>query len=366
VRHTSDKEETAVWIVLSAVWFIASFSAWLAALSGMVSTDTISGDKLILLACLLGGVSLALRLPVLTSTPVTTCFTNQIVWLLTLAANVNWLGCLSLRAESWFDALPAVVALVAGEVWVHRRVDRQACLPDVCASLAALRPSFWLPTNRTQSVDGPPPKLTEHFDLPKMSAAFASVDSAVLVPTRQVGTATGRDEARETAESTESVESTEWLRQTFAGIDDAGQPYLSGEIRVELEPMQTTASIVVAFSPAFAGTPLVELESELLESEMLESAADEAAEFGSAHQTDRAGERSLLAENNNSDASAEELIVQLTTCTPAGMRLALRRSAAAAASRRIYMLRWYASLSSDAAQPASSAANSAANNSSLP
>lgn len=309
MRHTSGKQETSIWIALAAVWLSASLLAWLASLVGMVSVPSISGDRLILLATLVAGVSLALRLPILTEAPVTTCFTNQVVWLLTLAANVNWFGCLCLRAEGWLDALPAAVVLGAGEVWVHRKVNLHGCLPDLCASLSAMRPGKWFPAAAWSAFE------TEFRDQHLQNKHLQNAD---LEKPSELG---------------------QFQRQTFAGVDEEGQPYCSGDIRVELEPLQTTASLVVAFSPTFAGMPVVELESEV------ESAGD----IGGAHNSGEGANATFLMDANDA-ASTEELAAQVTTCTPAGMRINLRRSAAAAAKHKVHIVRWYATLPPEGAQ----------------
>ncbi len=319
MRHTSDKQETSLWIALAAVWLTTSLLAWLAALFGIVSVPTISGDKLILLACLLGGGSLALRLPILTSQPKTTCFTNQIVWLLTLAANVNWLGCLCLRAEGWLDTLLSALVLLAGEVWVHRKVDRQGCLPDICKSLSVFHPTKWFSAKAANAT----------------TSAFGQIEV-------------------QDGYSESPSELGQFERQTFAGLDEAGEPYLSGDIRVALEPLQTTASIVVAFSPTFDGTPVVEFESEVEGSTLVAGADDR----------ERIANEPILSAAGS--ASAGELVVQLTTCTPAGMRIGLRRSAAAGAKRQAYLLRWYASLPPEGAPAIGNGQANANVNASLP
>lgn len=315
VRHTSDKQETSMWIALAAVWLSASLLAWLATLVGMVSVPSISGDRLILLATLVAGVSLALRLPILTESPITTCFTNQVVWLLTLAANVNWFGCLCLRAEGWLDALPAAVVLGAGEVWVHRKVNLHGCLPDLCASLSALRPKKWFPATASRALE------TEFRNQHLQNKHLQNAD---LEKPSELG---------------------QFQRQTFAGVDEEGQPYCSGEIRVELEPLQTTASLVVAFSPTFAGTPMVELESEV----------ENAGDTDGAHSSEEGANATFLMDANDA-ASTEELAAQVTTCTPAGMRIHLRRSAAAAVTHKVHIVRWYASLPPGGAQTLDNAA----------
>jgi len=309
VRHTSGKQETSIWIALAAVWLSASLLAWLATMVGMVSVPSISGDKLILLATLVTGISLSLRLPILTERPITTCFTNQLVWLLTLAANMNWFGCLCLRAEGWLDALPAAVILAAGEVWVHRKVNLQGCLPEVCASLSVLRPGKWFTA--------------------MASSAFENLFRDQHLQNKHL----------QNAELENPSALGQFQRQTFAGVDEEGQPYCSGDIRVELEPLQTTASLVVAFSPTFAGMPVVELESEV------ESAGDMDGALSSEE-----GANATFLMDANAAASTEELAVQVTTCTPAGMRINLRRSATAAAKRNVYIVRWYASLPPEGAQ----------------
>ena len=115
MRYTSQTEETSIWIVLSAFWACISIVMWIVTCLSSSPAPTVPGANLALLAGLVAGVSLALRLPILTDAPLTTCFNNQIVWLLTTAANVNWFGYVCLRSESPIEVAPAAMLLFAGE-----------------------------------------------------------------------------------------------------------------------------------------------------------------------------------------------------------------------------------------------------------
>ncbi len=288
MRYTSQAEETSIWIVLSALWACAGLIAWSLAVGGSAKPTPTDGATLVILACFLSGITMVLRLPILADVPTTTCSTNQLVWLLTTIATINWLGYCGLRATLPIDIVPTALLLVAGEVWTYRKVNRETCLPlvDSFALTIQKRLSKWdaLPTNIS------------------------------------TGAAQEADEEVDVSSSQQSP----YTRETFEGIDENGARYLSGNIRVELEPRQQTDSIVVAFCPPFAGTPDVQLETEPVHSPT--------------------SDQSLEVDQEAADADEVNLDVHVSNCTPVGMRIGLRRSAADSTFAQDCMISWYAVL----------------------
>lgn len=90
-------------------------------------------------------------------------------------------------------------------------------------------------------------------------------------------------------------------RQTVMGSDEQGRRYMSGQIKVAMAAEQMTEALSIAFSPPFAGDPDIDFECE---------------------------------------GTTEEVHIQLIHCTPAGMRLSLKRASSPA--RITFALQWYA------------------------
>jgi hypothetical protein len=102
-------------------------------------------------------------------------------------------------------------------------------------------------------------------------------------------------------------------RTCVDGVDEQGRRYLSGEIQVTLSAGQTSQELVVGFCPAFAGDPEVDFE-----------------------------------------VADEHVAARLVQCSPAGMRLAIRRSGAkqSGQSPTTFQLQWYALQSEPGAEHA--------------
>ncbi len=88
-------------------------------------------------------------------------------------------------------------------------------------------------------------------------------------------------------------------RHEICGIDENGGRYMSGTIRVSLADGQKHETIVVGFCPAFVGQPNVDFE-----------------------------------------CNAEDISWELINCSPAGMRIGVRRSQAETSTD--FELQWYA------------------------
>ncbi len=276
-RYVNELQENAVWLCLAAFWSIGGLVAWLTALgSQAVWIGSTSG--LSLLAVLATGICVALRLPILSSPPSTTLRSDHGVWLLSTFASVNWLGFFLLQSPQWPDALCVAMIWLVGETWFYVTAWRldglpwlRECLSYIAARLAGL------------GIDSDVRPSTA----PNAESSLARTESD------------GSD-ARDTSHVADPQPADEQVRRRMVdGVDEQGRRYLSGEIRVAMGADQRSETIVVSFSPPFAGAPEVDF-----------------------------------------DCETEGVDVQLVNLTPTGMRLGIRRSSAAEPT--VFSLPWYA------------------------
>ncbi len=216
-RFVNELQENALWLSLSSLWAIGGTMAWL--FSQGTSIGWIgSGSELTMLALFAAATTLALRLPILSSPPITSLTSDHVGWLLTSFAAVNWLGYFALQTHSWSDAIPIILLFGVGETWFHTQVWRCAALPwlrDICENFF-----------RGLRALGRQPMAEREFELPDTSQ-HSSME-----------------------------------RSTVQGLDEHGRRYLSGTINVSLVAEQSTRTLSIAFSPPFAGEPDVDFECE--------------------------------------------------------------------------------------------------------
>ena len=225
LRYVDKLQENAIWLLLSALWAVGGLLAWL---SSMTDTNDWHGSSsgLAILGLFVAATTLTLRLPILTSPPRTSLGADHCVWLLTMFANINWLGFLAWHSRHGSDVYPMVLMLGAGEAWFHVRCWQMGALPWLRSGCQAI--------GRQMSSLGVAP----HSKSPA-----AAIDA---------GTGPLRESDRDSS----------IVRQTVQGIDEHGRRYLSGEIVVTLAAEQTTESLSIAFSPPFSGEPDIDFECE--------------------------------------------------------------------------------------------------------
>ncbi|MCA9132642.1 MAG: hypothetical protein KDA45_05795, partial [Planctomycetales bacterium] len=199
-------------------------------------------------------------------------------WWLSCLASVNWLGFFLLSSPRVWETLPALLLIVLPEVWWQRRMLRSGRLPWLSLGFRAVGGMVhWPRTGETGGVSWP----------------YPAAGTATLSGTAGTGTAAGGllspadgecppvvDEAltEELDEELEEAlnrglngelngavenEAAEGLdehlqRRTVEGIDEQGQRFLSGEVRVNLLGDQQVETVVIGFCPAFAGEPEVD------------------------------------------------------------------------------------------------------------
>jgi hypothetical protein len=242
-RFVNDSQENRLWLGLSGLWALGGLLAWFVA-AGSQASWIVTSSWLVLFASLTCAVSAALRLPILSQSPSASVRADHTVWLLSSVANINWLGFFVLQAPDWPDALPVLMIWMIGEVWFHTAATRLDALPWLREAWVALHKQL----------------ASLGADQPLRSEVHQPVNPHRLL------------------ESNGCVE-----RRVVEGHDEQGRRYLSGEICVRLTADQPSETIVVGFSPAFAGAPEVDV-----------------------------------------DCEADDVEVRLIHCTPTGMRIGIR------------------------------------------
>lgn len=281
-RYITDYQQHVSWLCLTTIWAVCG----LVACVNEFSTGDRSGDAgassslLLLCACAATGITAVLRLPILASPPKASLEADHLVWLLSCMAQINWLGFFVMRAESAFEIVPLVLAFAAGDVWFYSRARAAAVLPWLWHGLAHAQ--AWL---LQLGVEAKPVAGAEL----KANKLTAEHQAPTSLPAQTPGMAVAID-----ADSAGRI-----VRRTVEGIDEQGRRYLSGEIELDLGPEASSQVVVIPFQPAFVGAPEVDFE-----------------------------------------CAADQVEMQLSNCTPQGMRLNVRRTARGEPAT--IALQWYA------------------------
>ncbi len=298
-RRKDEANESAIWIFLTALWAASAIVAWC---SGLLTPEphTTASSTVTLLGLAVVLISAALRLPVLSKTPRGSLRSDHLVWLLACAANIHWLGFLSGRCELLYDAIPTFLLVACSEVGLYSVASHHRQLPWLRLVAHRLRRQL---TNLFGAAD-----LTWTSEKPSAAPDAVQAQSAAGQratddwPADSKSTPQGARQDGRDGEAPDDRLGANLDRRTVQGTDENGQNFLSGEIRVRLAENQQTESIVVGFCPAFEGDPDVDLECEL-----------------------------------------DGVSVRLVHCTPAGMRIAVRR--ARSSEKASFSLQWYATQS---------------------
>lgn len=290
IRYVSQRQESAVWLATTALWAMGALAAWLATLSGELPQNT-PASGLTLLAGLVAVATVALRLPVLScSASGETSASEYVAWLLGCSATINWAGYFALHSPRAADALPALLFLAIAEGWLHHRIYRCGRLRWLTDGLQTL----WDRVSQlgTEQPAGEPALAQEQNAQPPLMLPAHTADPSIHEM------------------SACDLDTNKLLRRQEDRMDDEGHRYLAGQVQITFSQDQQTQTLVVGFCPAFRGQPTVDYE---IEPEVAEDV--ENMEF-------------------------EDVAIKLVHCTPAGMRLALRRPQAGKESS--FWLHWHA------------------------
>lgn len=276
-------------LTFGIVWTVISGGAWLMAFLG--GTGSVEGSALTVIALCISGIGLALRWRVIVN-PCESTVADWAVPVLILmvgyVATISWLGCIALWSTNLIEALPACLVVLAAEAWILARLDEEyrellfLVLGAVLTNLTLLDRLEWASSKESLASES---SRTSAFRAERVMAAEEEIHTYSL-----------------TADA--NLHFNETVRHTEDGFDETGRRYLSGEVHVNWGRTQKTEEIVVGFCPAFEGDPEVEFE-----------------------------------------VDQEDVSGRIVNCTPAGIRIALRRPVA---DDRLKMtLSWYATQSMD-------------------
>jgi hypothetical protein len=280
----SQTQQREMWIYLAITWWIGSLTAWLIAWFSPASQSNES--MLTATSLLVFGVSACLRLPVLTVQTPTTSLEDHFVWLLAATANVNWLGYLSINVDSISAVIPAILIGVAIEWWLWNQAGRAGCL-------------VWARRIFPILVLNKPGKPSAPNGSPALVNA-ANPEIALSTSADHSTTQSSGQPALSSMGNPESCLDRNVVQRTLEdGIDPTGRRYLAGEVKLDWLVDQRTQTIVIGFVPAFTGNPEVEYE-----------------------------------------VNCDLCTAQIINCTPAGLRIQLKRNDAS--SELETNMSWYA------------------------
>jgi hypothetical protein len=288
-------QQNEFWIYLSVCWWLGSFSAWMLAwfIPGQGATNE---SSLTMAGVLVIAVSACLRLPVLTSIPVTTTSNDHFTWLLNTSAMLNWLGYLGLHAATPTAILPTAVIGIVIECWLWNQVLRTDCL--VWYRQWSLTVAGWLLPEGAQPQLSGNTSTNETRQTNEQQGATASTDWPPLAePDSETIELNGSEGVLQITTSEPALRESKIERTQQDGIDATGVRFIAGEVVVHWAEQQRTQQITLGFVPALPGKPQVEMELD-----------------------------------------CDQATAQLVNCSSAGMRIQLKRNSTASHS---CSLSWY-------------------------
>ncbi len=222
-----DEDQTG-WLAGIAVWTVGAAAGCLVAVSTV--EPALMHWQVLAAAVAVSLVSLGLRLPVMLTQCTDRVWLVHAVWMLAVFAQVNWAGFLAIRSSSGTIAAEAIAVCLGLEIWLLVLFVSRGQLPW-------LKQFFNGSTIATQPVASAP--LT--------SNPLATSDNLI-------------DQLPQNQSEDIEEERGDIRRELVDGIDENGQRYLSGSVRVNFDAEQRTESFVLSFCPALNGIAEVELE----------------------------------------------------------------------------------------------------------
>lgn len=182
-------------------------------------------SQVLALAVAVSLVSLGLRLPVLLTSCADRVWLVHAVWMFALFAQINWAGFLAARSSSGTIAAEAMLICLGFEAWLLVRAVARGELP-------------WL----------------QQFFSGNAMGETAEIQRENVAPIKHA--------MGELTDEADEDEDADISREYVDGIDENGQRYVSGSVRVRLHEQQRTETFALSFCPALDGIAQVELECE--------------------------------------------------------------------------------------------------------
>ena len=218
-------KDNAIWLGATVTWAALAVLSWL--LSWFSPGIQFSSSYATVLALMIAALGIGLRLPLADRKATVSPDNAQLVWLLCLAASINWLGYLQLRSGSAGAVLPALVILVTAELWlVYRALPAQ--LPWTAAWMLQLR-ERWEYWNGTLPLEDHSAQGKEAFDQVEFNVISDDSDVIDLEESSwpQVEPTSGQD-----VPSMDPFQDPLLTRTSCDGADENGLRYASGDGQV--------------------------------------------------------------------------------------------------------------------------------------
>lgn len=256
-------EDQSGWLAGIAVWSVGAGAGCLLAVASI--EPSLPHWQVLALAVVVTLVSLGLRLPVMLAQCSDRTWLVHAVWMLAVFAQINWAGFIAARSASGTIAAEAILICLGPEVWLLVIFMARGQLPWLQQIISRGAPfDATKPNRETEAPAEPRPALNQ----------LSLVDAANEVRGEDPG-----------------EEFTDIRREFVDGVDENGQRYLSGSVRLQFAPQQRTETFVLSFCPALDGKADVELECD---SEEVTAQVEHATETGA---------RILVRRSNIGDAS---------------------------------------------------------------
>ena len=251
-----DDDQTG-WLAGAALWATGAAAGFLLAIAD--PTVSLVHWQVLVLALAVSIVSVGVRLPVLFAKCDVPAWLLHAIWMFAFFAQVNWAGFLATRAPSGMIAAEALLICFGIEAWL------------MYAGRSKLPWFFSL-------FDGFDPQSDSKSNSQSGARAVGSVITANNASSNKTTLQISREESPHSlrlARETFSAHATEKHAEQYAepeddgadirrefvdGIDENGMRYLSGLVKLDLEPNQRTEVILLSFCPALSAPANIELE----------------------------------------------------------------------------------------------------------
>lgn len=308
-----------LWVLLSIIWWLGGIAVWIGLAWDGDSSAANSGNQFLtfLFVCL---ISASLRLPTITKTTKTEPLQDHWVWLLSFSANINWLGMIALHSHSLSFLIVLSILWLASEIWLGLSAWHNGRLQLFFNAAAGgydffkrasraygTRAALWS-SQRFPADDASTPK-SKRLEREFAENPFSESDCPTPKPTEidlselglsQPQLSEPEEFEREADECADSAVSSHQIRQTMEdGYDVNGKRYLAGTVHLSWASGQNSQTVILGFVPALSTEPVFD-----------------------------------------SEADSENLSVRTLSCTPAGIRLAVKRTEPLESA--FNQLEWYA------------------------
>lgn len=298
-----------LWVLLSIIWWLGGMAVWIGLAWDGDSSAANSGNQFLtfLFVCL---ISASLRLPTITKTTKTEPLQDHWVWLLSFSANINWLGMIALHSHSRLFLIALLILWLTSEIWLGLSAWQNGRLQwffnaasggydffKRASRAYGTRAALWS-SQRFPEDDVLFPKSNRSE--PEFSKNQFPVSDYPTTQRTEHDLSEPEDAEPKDDQRDDSALFCNQIRQTIEdGYDVNGKRYLAGTVHLSWASGQNSQTVILGFVPALSTEPVFD-----------------------------------------SEADSENLSVRTLSCTPAGIRLAVKRTEPLESA--FNQLEWYA------------------------